>query len=118
MGATGSSVDQAAARIRPAGAEDGTRSLPSASGDRRAGRHQRAFGGERQRRAFARAQFAASQKAASKGVPVVPVHGLGDAAWAVKAGNGLAVPTGNLDIVIAAPQTTVAELEALARKIL
>jgi len=46
------------------------------------------------------------------------VHGLGDAAWAVKAGNGLAVPTGNLDIVIAAPQTTVAELEALARKIL
>ena len=64
------------------------------------------------------AAFAGSQKAASKGVPVVTVHGLGDAAWAVKAGNGLAVLKGTLDIVISAPQTTDAELEALARKIL
>ena len=64
------------------------------------------------------AAFAASQKAASKGVAVVTVHGLGDAAWAVKAGNGLSVLTGTLDIVISAPQTTDAELEALARKIL
>lgn len=64
------------------------------------------------------AAFAASQKAASKGVAVVSVHGLGDAAWAVKAGNGLAVLKGTLDIVISAPQTTDAELEALARKIL
>jgi hypothetical protein len=64
------------------------------------------------------AAFAASQKAASKGVPVVTVHGLGDAAWAVKAGNGLAVLKGTLDIVISAPKTTDAELEALARKIL
>jgi hypothetical protein len=64
------------------------------------------------------AAFAASQKAASKGVPVVTVHGLGNAAWAVKAGNGLAVLKGTLDIVISAPKTTDAELEALARKIL
>jgi hypothetical protein len=64
------------------------------------------------------AAFAASQKAAGKGVTVVTVHGLGNAAWAVKAGNGLAVLEGALDIVISAPQTTDAELEALARKIL
>jgi hypothetical protein len=62
--------------------------------------------------------FAASQKAASKGVAVITVHGLGNAAWAVKRGNGLAVLKGTLDIVISAPKTTVAELEALARKIL
>ena len=62
--------------------------------------------------------FAASQKAAGKGVTVVAVHGLGNAAWAVKAGNGLSVLNGTLDIVISAPKTTDAELEALARKIL
>jgi len=45
------------------------------------------------------------------------VHGLGNAAWAVKRGNGLAVLKGTLDIVISAPKATVAELEALARKI-
>lgn len=64
------------------------------------------------------AAFAASQKAASKGVAVVTEHGLGNAAWAVRAGNGLAVLVGTLDIVISAPKTTDAELEALARKIL
>jgi hypothetical protein len=64
------------------------------------------------------AAFAASQKAAGKGVAVVTVHGLGNAAWAVKRGNGLAVLKGTLDIVISAPETTDAELEALARKIL
>ena len=65
-----------------------------------------------------RAAFAASQKAAGKGVVVITVHGLGDAAWAVKAGNGLSVLKGTLDIVFSAPETTDAELEALARKIL
>ena len=65
------------------------------------------------------AAFAASQKAASKGVPVVSVHGLGDAAWAVKAGT--ASPSSREHSTSAdqrPPQTTDAELEALARKIL
>ena len=64
------------------------------------------------------AAFAASQKAASKGVAVVSVKGLGTAAWVVKRGNGLSVLAGTLDITISAPSTTPAELEALARKLL
>ena len=65
-----------------------------------------------------KAAFETSQKAAAKGTTVVSVHGLGSAAWVVKAGNGLSVLEGTLDIVISAPETTDAELEALARKIL
>jgi uncharacterized secreted protein with C-terminal beta-propeller domain len=64
------------------------------------------------------AAFTASQKAAAKGVTVVSVKGLGNAAWVVTRGNGLSVLTGTLDIVISAPETTDAELEALAHKIL
>jgi hypothetical protein len=64
------------------------------------------------------ARFDASRKAAGKGTTVVTVKGLGNVAWAVKAGNGLSVLKGTLDIVISAPRTTDAELEALARTIL
>src|SRR5690348_3105291 len=46
------------------------------------------------------AAFAASETAASKGVAVASVHGLGNAAWVVKRGNGLSVLKGTLDIVI------------------
>ena len=44
------------------------------------------------------------------------VKGIGDQAWAVKAGNGLSALKGTLDLVIAAPKTTDAELEALRRR--
>ena len=64
------------------------------------------------------AKFAATQAAAATGVAVVTVHGIGTAAWAIKAGNGMAVLTGTLEIVISAPATTDTELEALAKKIL
>jgi hypothetical protein len=64
------------------------------------------------------AAFAASKKAASKGTTVVTVKGIGDQAWAVKAGNGLSALKGTLDLVISAPGTTDAELEALAKKII
>ena len=46
------------------------------------------------------------------------VKGIGYQAWAVKAGNGLSALEGTLDLVISAPKTTDAELEALAKKII
>jgi hypothetical protein len=46
------------------------------------------------------------------------VSGLGTQAWVVVRGNGLFVREGTLEIVISAPLTTDAQLEALARKIL
>ena len=43
------------------------------------------------------------------------MRGLGNEAWALKGGGGLAVLKGNLEIVISAPRTSDRQLEALAR---
>jgi hypothetical protein len=51
------------------------------------------------------------------GVPVTTVGGIGDTAWAAKGGGLLFVLRGELDLVISAPRTTVADLRALAGQI-
>jgi hypothetical protein len=61
--------------------------------------------------------FTASRKAFRRRAGVVKVGGLGDAAWAAKAGTSLFVLDGSLDIVIGSPGTPAAALEALARKL-
>ncbi len=61
------------------------------------------------------AKFAASRRIESKRARVVTVRGLGNEAWALKGGGGLAVLKGNLEIVISAPRTSDRQLEALAR---
>jgi hypothetical protein len=64
-----------------------------------------------------KAQFLASEPTAGSGVSFATVSGLGTAAWVIVPGNGLSMLRGTTDIVIEAPSTTDAELEALARKI-
>ncbi|MGA2873219.1 MAG: hypothetical protein ABSF27_06495 [Candidatus Dormibacteria bacterium] len=64
------------------------------------------------------AQFAASKASAASGVTITSVPGLGNQNWIVEQGNGLSVLEGTMDIVIEAPATTDAQLEALARQIL
>jgi hypothetical protein len=51
------------------------------------------------------------------GVAVTTVGGIGDTAWAAKAGGLLFVLRGSLDLVISAPRTSVADLKALAGQI-
>jgi hypothetical protein len=48
------------------------------------------------------------------GVAVASVGGIGDTAWAVRAGGLLFVLKGSVDIVISAPRMSVAHLKALA----
>jgi len=63
------------------------------------------------------ASFAAGEKAA-EAFGVVNVHSLGKAAWAEKGGGLLAVFEGTSSFEILAPLTSLARLEALARKII
>ena len=62
--------------------------------------------------------FATGEKAAAAALPVVKVQHLGKAAWAPKGGGGVYVFTGSYTIKILAPLTSLAKLEALARKLL
>ena len=59
-----------------------------------------------------------SKASAASGVTITSVPGLGNQNWIVEQGNGLSVLEGTMDIVIEAPATTDAQLEALARQIL
>jgi hypothetical protein len=62
------------------------------------------------------ATFAISEKAV--GALAIKVHGLGQAAWATKAGGSLYVFDGHETIKILAPLTATAKLEVLVRKLL
>ena len=46
------------------------------------------------------------------------LSGLGDSAWALKAGGGLVALKGTLEFVISAPHTSDRRLETLAHKII
>ena len=63
------------------------------------------------------ATFAVSEKAVSA-LGIVKVRGLGQAAWATKAGGSLYVFYGGTTIKILAPLTATTKLEVLARKLL
>jgi hypothetical protein len=62
--------------------------------------------------------FAAGEKAAAATGTIVKVSRLGKAAYATKTGGFLAVFLGNESIRITAPLTSLAKLEALARKLI
>jgi hypothetical protein len=53
----------------------------------------------------------------TSGVAVALVEGTGDTAWAARSGGLLFVLEGSLEIVISAPRTSVADLRALANRI-
>ena len=61
--------------------------------------------------------FATSEKAAGKFVPLLVIHGLGEA-WATKSPGLLEVFDGHETIKIQAPLVATSKLEALARKLL
>jgi len=61
--------------------------------------------------------FAAGEKAASA-LGIVKVSGLGQAAWATKAGGDLEVYKSGETVKILSPLTPASELEALARKLI
>jgi hypothetical protein len=62
--------------------------------------------------------FVAVRKAEAKKASIVVVHGVGDAAWALKGGAGFSFLKGTLDTGIAAPHATDAQLVTLARSII
>jgi hypothetical protein len=57
---------------------------------------------------------AGEQVVANHGVAVVKVPGLGDEAWAVKAGGSLTWIRGDTQVQITSPGSTLAQLETLA----
>ena len=63
------------------------------------------------------ATFAAGEKAASV-LGIVKLKGLGQAAWAPKAGGGIYVFEGGETVKILSPLTSIAKLEVLVRKLL
>ncbi len=62
--------------------------------------------------------FDQSRKSARKSGPVIVVHDLGDAAWASKGNGEVFVLLGTLEVIVSTQQTSSAQLQSLASRVL